>query len=283
MERITRFTAPYSDQIMAFLSEINISSHRSEEFMREHGYDYVSFTISDHHMDYQKVISFMAQIQKKTVITHIRYSQQELDQAEWLCCAATSGKIDLKRVEDTFEFSEWISDNKVYHKRLCGKPFYVSKPVRHSRLQHFFYAYEASMFNLFCTEYARKMLQSIGVPVKFEKVLHYRTEKAADDLYYIDSSPLGPAFSDAYVRTTEEFACPLCGRKTIFPPFQVAPFVMKRNMLEKQSLWCKTPGIFSSGGNLEFSLELISQSVYKFLKANQLDRGLLFEPVFIDS
>ena len=162
---------------------------------------------------------------------------------------------------------------------ICNNNVHVNSAPDDSPLQIFFCSEAFSPFQLFCTERARKALQSMQAPAVFREVLHSRTEAPVGDLYFVEIQPELPPDAVDLRCAREVYPCPCCGKKTYCPP--LLPLQVDRSALLQQSILCKTAEIFSYGGNLAFPITLISHELYQTLKEGKLDRGLHFRPVIL--
>ena len=280
MERRIRYCTPYRAELRDFLFHNGIPFERTEEGMRASGYDWLTFTISDHYERFREYVEFLQAFQHVSVLSDVLFTEKERSEAAWLTCSATSAKVELEREEETFRLEErYEGGAKARHRSLCGKPFYVSRPVRHTAAQHFFCSDSASEYHLFCDDRAKKLLSQFSGAVEFREVLHARTEQPMADLYYLEiRQSIDPAAIDL-AGAPEQFICPVCGKKTFFPP--APPLSIQKEALLDMPAICKTEEIFSFGGNLAVPINLVKQEVYQLIVANKLGRGLRFDPVIV--
>ena len=278
MELHIRYCLTYSQQLENYLFANQITYRRTDE---KSGLDALIFTITDRNDQFQRLKQELLPMAEGegTVLEYAEYSEAERRAAPWLTCRAiTGGKLQLARETETFTCKEYISEDRAYHRFLSGKPFYTNKPVRHTPSQNFFWAYGATDHNLFCTERAKKLLEQFAAPVAFRDVLHAKTEQPIGDLYYMDILCCLPDDAVDLSCAYEEYTCPICGQKTWFPP-KTQPLLVKESALAEAPAICKTPQVFSYGGNISFSIILFSQNMYQTLRGHKMDRGLEFEPI----
>lgn len=273
MEKQVRYCTPFSSDIVAYLKTNGIPFFNTGEGKKR----WIIYTISDKDTLFMQHCSFLQSLDHVSVIQSVKYSEKEITSAAWLTCEAVTAKVHLEREEETFAVTETYDRGKAYHRSLTGRPFYTSKPVGHSPLQNFFYSYQLTPSHLFCTEYAKKALQFMNPSIKFEEVLHSKTERPIADLFYVDIQQELPSDAVNVDCAREEYRCPRCGKITYCPP--LLPLQIYREYLPDNAAVCKTAEIFSLGGNLSFSVNLVSQRFYQAIKANNLGRGLRFAPV----
>lgn len=213
---------------------------------------------------------------KDCVITkQVRYSKKEIESAQWLTCNPTTAKVNLTNQDKTFWVSEQYGTGKAYHRMLSGMPFYISKRVAHNGKQHFFASYDAPN-QLFCTEYAKSMLQRINLPISFEPVLNSKTEMPIGDLYALHIQYVLPVKALDLSNSEETFACPVCGSQTFLPPFSLQ--IRKEYLIDTPGIF-RTEAVFGWGGNYSAPINIISNEIYLELVEKRLVRGLEIEPI----
>ena len=278
MEKRIRYCTGDSGTLEKLLEEYQIKYTRSEEELRDKGIDWLTYTVSERHPHFDLLTERLKRFTHVSVLEFVHYSEKERLDAEWLTVRATSGKVELRREEETFVCSgEYDNGKKARHRRLTGAPFYVAAPLRHSGLQDFFYSYEASDYHIFCTERARQVLESAGAEIRFAEVLRASTGAPVGDLNYMAFQNPLPAEAVVPDNCPEQYVCPCCGVRTYFPPLY--PLKVKKRYLDGCSTACRTAEMFSFGGNITVPIPMISQSLYRVLKENALLRGLDVEPV----
>ena len=280
MEKRIRYCTEYSEQLVRLLEEHQVPFTRSGEELRQNGFDFLMYTVSERHPQFALLSERFNGLPQVSILESVHYSEQERLQAEWLTVRAITAKVELCREEETFACSGYYQQgDKARHRVLTGAPFYVAGSLRHSRHQNFFCSDEATDHHIFCTERARRVLESAEAEINFANVLYDATGDPVADLYYLAFRKTLPAEAVVPDNCPEEYLCPCCGRRTFFPP--IYPLKVRGEALAGCRNACKTAEIFSSGGNFAYPLNLISQALYRFLKENALLRGLEFVPVEI--
>ena len=133
MEKRIRYCSPFHKDLQAFPQNNQIPFERTDEGMRENGFDMLTFTISDRDERFREYTDFLQAFQHGSVLSDVLFTEKERADAAWLTCRATSAKVELEREEDTFRLEELYEGGaKARHRCLCGNPFYVSRPVRHA-------------------------------------------------------------------------------------------------------------------------------------------------------
>ena len=278
MKKYIRYAGQYAPTLVEYLGKHGIKYDRSDESMRAHGHDLLVFFVEDTTPDYAQVTAELKRF-NLVEVPGITFTEKERNAAEWLAFWSRTTKFEPERVTETFSIFEVGVPKKGICRRLSGKPFYAARQVRHSPHQGFFCALGASTGNLFCTQLARDVLRDL--PVVFEPVLHYKTERPIDDMFYMKI--LHTLSWDAIVVSDswEAHFCPSCGQKTYFPPVEREQLVVRRQALSAAALICKTSNLFSVCENnyYPFPQILISQELYQRIKRCSIDRGLAFAPV----
>lgn len=151
----------------------------------------------------------------------------------------------------------------------------MAAPISKRPNQHFFTADETPN-HLFCTEYAKNLLERRKLPLDFRAVQHARTGEPVGDLYDIRILETLPIEALDLSNSEETFVCPVCGAITFLPPLQLQ---IRRPFLENMSQMCATAAAFGWGGNYTAPMNLISHDLFLYLSGNKLTRGLRIEPV----
>lgn len=270
MEIVRHYACLASDELCFFLKQNQISFQQNS---LAGGKSRVYFDVLESDL-------FFAELEKVSltdcVITkQVKYSKKEIENARWLTCNPTTAKVNLANQAKTFSVSEEYDTGKAYHRVLSGMPFYVAKPVVHNANQHFFASYEATN-QLFCTEYAKSMLQRMNLPISFSPVLNSKTELPIGDLYDIRINYILPKEALDLSNSEEMFVCPVCGFNTFLPPLTLQ---IRKDYLHEAPSICRTEALFGWGGNYAAPINVISHEVYTFLAENHLMRGLEIEPI----
>lgn len=272
MEIVRHYACVASDELCDFFNQYNIPFQQDG-------------TIGEKRRVYFDVLEsgdFFPELKKITlndcIITkQVKYSKKEIRDAQWLTCTPTTAKVNLANQEKTFVVSEEYGAGKAYHRALSGMPFYVSKAVAHNANQHFFASYEATN-QLFCTEYAKLILQKMNLPISFDPVLSSKTESPIGDLYAVHIPYVLPAEALDLSNSEDTFVCPVCGFETFLPPLSLN---VREKYLKDTPCICRTEAVFGWGGNYAAPINIISHEVYLVLAENHLVRGLEMEPIFL--
>lgn len=270
MKVIRHYVCPASDVLCEFLNQNGISYQQvgTEWLCRQ-----ICFDIAE----CAPAFSMLAEMQlENCIITkQVQYTRLEIQNAEWLTCTPTTVKLNLANEDISFSVSERFGNGKAHHRILTGKPFYISAPIVHNHNQHFFTAYEATN-QLFCTEYAKVLMQEHNYPLSFRAVRSSKTDMPIGDLYDICIPYVLPPEALELSNSENTFFCPVCGAKTFLPPLQLQIY---RKSLNHAANICKTASVFGWGGNYAAPINIISHDVYRFLSEYHLTRGLQFEPI----
>lgn len=269
MEIIWHYACSGSDDLLAFLKDWKISYKCAEEI------GMVFFDISEHNSAFPQLSQMHL---KECILTNrVKFTRDEIRSARWFTCTPTGAKLNLCREEVTFSLSERYGDNLAYHRVMSGAPFYVTGRYSRHPNQHFFTADETPN-HLFCTEYAKTLLQERELPIAFCPVLHDRTEQPVGDLYDLRMEHVLPPEAVDLSNVEETFTCPACGKQTFLPPLQLRVY---RSFLERAPGVCETAPVFGWGGNYAAPMVLFSKEIFSLLSENHMTRGLEFDPVEI--
>lgn len=271
MEIVWHFACYGTDKLQNYLLKNKIRFDREEILPALSGWIY--FDISECHPAFMQIQKLCGQ---DTISTYkVRYNKTELENARWLTFDSHIDKIDLSREDVTFFCTEVYDNRKAHHRYLSGSPFYVSKPPKHTKQQHFFCSSMATSY-LFCTEYAKQNLSEISNTIICEPVLSVLTNQPVGDLFYMNFAETIPESAMDLSNVEEVYACPVCQKQTYLPPVQLR---IRQEFLNNDIDFCKTADIFSFGGNFSFHINIVSQRVYKEIKQRAIGRGLEFSPI----
>lgn len=270
MEIIRHYACLANDELYGFFTRNNISFQQNEMSDGKHRVYFDVLERDDFFPELMKIALYDCIVTKK-----VKYSKKEIANAQWLTCTPVTAKVNLANQDKTFVISEEYDAGKAYHRALSGMPFYVSKPVSHTANQHFFASYEA-INQLFCTEYAKAILQNRNLPISFDAVLNSKTGLPIGDLYAVHIRCVLPAVALDLSNSEETFVCPVCGFETFLPPLSLN---VRRKYMEEASDICRTEAMFGWGGNYAAPITIISHEVYMTLSESHLVRGLEFKPI----
>ena len=274
METIWHVACLGTDDLQKLLQESQIQYEREKELSSLLGWIY--FDVSEQNPAFLHIRELCGEDGEDAVLTYkVRFTSNELQAARWLVFESLTEKIDLVREDITFSCAEIIEGGKAYHRYLSGKPFYVSKPPKHTKQQHFFSS-SAATSCLFCTTHAKKILEEFSSAVKYEPVLQSSTGLPIGDLFYMNFQETIPKAAIDVTGVEETFICPVCQRQTYLPPIQLR--IDKKYFSDSVDFY-KTDCIFSCGGNLAFCMNIVSQRGYQAIIKKALHRGLEFTPV----
>ena len=270
MEIICHFAIPLEQKLSDFLEENKVMY---QKFDMPDGEPYASFDITEASPAYARFMQM--QITTEKPIKNTKFSEEERQRAQWLTCTPITAKLNLCREDVSFTLSERFGDGLAHHRTMTGAPFFVAAPISKRPNQHFFTADETPN-HLFCTEYAKNLLERRKLPLDFRAVQHARTGEPVGNLYDIRILETLPVEALDLSNSEETFVCPVCGAITFLPPLQLQ---IRRSFLENMSQMCATAAVFGWGGNYTAPMNLISHDLFLYLTGNKLTRGLRIEPV----
>lgn len=271
MEKIWHVACMGTNELIQQLQENRIQYDCEEELSSLFGWIY--FDISEQNPAFLHIRELCG---SNAILTYkVLFTSSELKSAKWLTFKSRIDKIDLVREDTTFFCTEFFGDGKAHHRYLSGKPFYVSRPPKHTKQQHFFSSCTATSC-LFCTAHAKQSLQEFSGAVEYEPVFRSSTNMPVGDLFYMNFRETIPKIAIDLANVEEVFICPVCQKQTYLPPIQLH---IDKEYLSNAVDFYKTDDIFSYGGNFAFCMNIVPQRVYRAFIEKGIHRGLEFTPV----
>lgn len=230
---------------------------------------------------YKKFILEFPFVARRDLIESIEYSKKEIENAEWLTVRSISTKVDWEYDEDAFRQS-------CFYKRPCIKELYykhseqvgvlsVNKPVKWGTRQ-FFSGPNAADNIIFCSEKTKLVLDNKWKGLEFWPVKKYNNSIYISDLYqlyFMESLPI-----DA-IKGGSLITCNTCGRRIIWLTKGVHQMEINRKYLTSPDRVYKTGDVLTEQPNkcTTFSLNIVSQKFYQYCEKNQMNRGMIYEPI----
>lgn len=218
---------------------------------------------------------------KNNSIRTIEYSKQEIESAEWLTVRSKGTKVQWEYEEDAFQKTcayKRLFINELYYRHSMQVDLLsVSKAVKWGSKQYFSGPNTADDF-LFCSERARELLKGRWEGLEFWPVRKYNSTQRMSDIYQLVFMNNLPINAIAGGKTIE---CESCGKK-------VMRFAEGIHMLEIKKEYLKDPfKVYRTDDVLTeqlkkcttFSLNIVSQEFYRYCEKNQMNRGMIYEPI----
>lgn len=272
MEIVRHYSCCANDDICSLLNQNRIPYQQDD---LGNGTIRIYFDISENNPLFPQLSDIS--LVKCIIFKKVKYTKKEICTAQWLTCNPTTAKVNLKNQEISFLLKEQYDSGKARHRVPSGKPFFVSKPLRHNVNQHFFTSDEATN-QIFCTEYAKNLLNKQDYPLSFNPVLNSKTFLPIGNLFEVCVEHILPLESMDLSNSEETFTCPGCGAVTFLPPLSLQ---LRNEYLVNAPAIFRTPSVFSWGGNYSAPITIVSHDVYIFLSESHLTRGLEFEPIIM--
>lgn len=211
----------------------------------------------------------------------IEYSKQEIESAEWLTLRSIGTKVQWEYEEDAFQTT-------CAYKRLFIKELYyrhsvqvdilsASKAIKWGARQYFSGPNAADDF-LFCSEKARKLLNGRWEGLEFWPVRKYNSTKYISDLYQLVFKEYLPieAISGGKV-----IQCKGCGKKIMRFAEGIQGLEIKKEYLNNPFKVYRTDDVLTEQriGCTTFSVNIVSREFYQYCEVNQMNRGMVYEPI----
>lgn len=220
-------------------------------------------------------------IPKTDSIISVEYTKEEIDKAEWLYVRSKSTKVQWEYDEGAFnQLCAYKRPfiNGVYYKHLEQVDFLsASKPVKWGNRQ-FFSGPNAADDILFCSKKAKELLKNTWQGLEFWPVKKYNTSKYIEDLYQVFFSQCLPIEA---IGGGSQTVCSTCGRKVMRLPEGVHQLEISRQYLQNPSNVYRIGNVLieQRKGQTTSSVQIVSQEFYQFCEKNEMNRGMIYEPV----
>jgi len=208
----------------------------------------------------------------------IEYSKSDLLKARWLTMRSWLPTVDLAREDESFTITEPISEGLARHRVKSGHLYLKRQPNWGKR--HFLSTYSLGEYALLCNDKAKQFFKEHGMQVTCEPVFNALSDEPIDNTFFLSPDhvlPLGAIHQNA---SETKIQCPVCG-KIQYDFGSDHELHISSVSLDDARMICRTPEMFG-GGNIAFSITVISQNTYRELLNERLQRFLVFEPVYLD-
>lgn len=232
----------------------------------------VSFDIFESDYNYDSVFSFM-QIYKPIVTKQKHYTDEELNNAQWLSMLCFWGKIDMDS-DSAYEstFSDFCTVCKIQEQ--IG-PYRISKAPLWKKSKNFCADSSGGWDKIFCSSEAKKVIEENGIRgVGFKNVLKHKTSEPIEDLYQLNFKTVVDPFMLDLKPVPAVQKCEHCGKIVYryYDDLQEKSFKSNQVIedIDAFIIPVKMCGC-------EFVI--ISNKFYKVLKYTLKDKTLKFEPI----
>lgn len=213
------------------------------------------------------------------------YSEEDYCNAKWLGIRSCFSKIraenpkDVYRWECMVEKPEW--KNPIWRHRRNNESYIIKSPIKWKTN-----AIACSLDNtvLFCNDRARKIFEAENlVGLKYIPVIHKASGEPMANIYQLGSCYTTLDTAIAADQDSTSIVCDQCGMHMIVMNSTKATYGVLEGSLSDDVDFYQTPpmiaGITSkgvAGGHSEF---IISQRMYQVMRANKIDRNVIFIPI----
>lgn len=215
-----------------------------------------------------------------TEVTKV-FTETELNSADWLTIRSTY-RLGFPQPENNFHNITYSSEkmcNKcqlgLYQKDL----FYINKLPRWTKNRHFFQPFWIED-ELFISDYATDIFKENNVDgVEFLPVKKYRKNEVINGVYQIKiTESLDKCFAPDNSDIRKINTCSQCGRISYLKKGETI-LKFKNESFNDNFDFIKTYEYF--GEVVTGKIIVVSNKIYRLIKENKIDRGLVFEPIHL--
>lgn len=234
----------------------------------------------------------------KPDFSHYKFSDKEMNEAEWFVMRSTNNKLENVLDEKTFEFSckfakqinvwapnreagtRFVPEDAVFYGHETQvAPYYFSKKIKWGR--NFFYSVlRRGTEDFFCNDVAKNIITNNGLKgASFLPPLKKQTSEPIEDIYQFIIDNIIPESSCEVVDYRDIYHCPVCGKKEYAMDTLSRPRVSKA-ALSDQDFYATDP-ILTWGNDwcIPDHFSIISHRAYEVFKASGFTRTLEIAPL----
>ena len=234
----------------------------------------------------------------KPDFSHYKFSDKEMNEAEWFVMRSTNNKLENALDEKTFEFSckftkrinvwapnreagtRFVPEDAVFYGHETQvAPYYFSKKIKWGR--NFFYSVlRRGTEDFFCNDVAKNIITNNGLKgASFLPPLKKQTSEPIEDIYQFIIDNIIPESSCEVVDYRDIYHCPVCGKKEYAMDTLSRPRVSKA-ALGDQDFYATEP-ILTWGNDwcIPDHFSIISHRAYEVFKASGFTRTLEIAPL----
>lgn len=214
-------------------------------------------------------------------IKSVEYSKEEIESAEWFTIRSIGTKVQWEYEENTFQ------KTCSYRRPLIKELYYrhskqidilsVRKPVNWGTRQYFSGPNAADDL-IFCSEKAKELLQDKWLGLEFWPVKKCNDSKYISDLYqlvFVETLPIEA------IAGGKSVICNICGKRLLRFTDGIHQLEIKKDYLKNMDIVYKTGDVLTEEfkGYTTFSINIVSKEFYLFCEKNQMNRGMIYEPI----
>lgn len=234
----------------------------------------------------------------KPDFSHYKFSDKEMNEAEWFTMRSTNNKLENALDEKTFEFSckftkrinvwapnreagtRFVPEDAVFYGHETQvAPYYLSKKIKWGR--NFFYSVlRRGTEDFFCNDVAKNIITNNGLKgASFLPPLKKQTSEPIEDIYQFIIDNIIPESSCEVVDYRDIYHCPVCGKKEYAMDTLSRPRVSKAALSDQD--FCATDPILTWGNDwcIPDHFSIISHRAYEVFKASGFTRTLEIAPL----
>lgn len=218
---------------------------------------------------------------KHNSIRTIEYSKQEIENADWLSVRSIGTKVQWEYEKDAFQrtcpYKRLFIKNLDYRHSKQVDILTVSKAIKWGAKQYFSGPNAADDF-LFCSEKAKELLNDKWEGLEFWPVKKYNSTKYISNLYQLVFKDYLPIEA---ISGGKAILCEGCGKKIMRFAEGIHKLEIKKEYLNNPLKVYRTDDVLTEElkGCTTFSLNIVSQEFYQYCEVNQMNRGMIYEPI----
>ena len=240
-----------------------------------------TFDLYEDQEEYMKFKKQFFWISKYNSIKSIEYSKKDIENAEWFSIRSKSTKVQWEYEEKAFK--ETCSYKRPFMKELYYRHseqigiLSANKTVKWGTRQYFSGPNAADDL-LFCSEKAKKLLGDKWLGLEFWPVRKYNSSEYISDLFQLFFTDTLPIEAITGGKST---TCNTCGKRIVRFKDGIHQLELKREFLRGSSKVYKTGDVLTEQikGGETFSINIVSQEFYQYCEKNQMNRGMIYEPI----
>lgn len=215
------------------------------------------------------------------------YSEEDYCSAKWLGIRSCFSRIRAENPESVYRWECLIEKPEwkypAWRHRINNTP-YIVKSAIHWRKNFFASSLDENV--LFCNDHARRILEAENlVGLDYFPVIHKASGMPMTDLYQLGSCYTTLDTAIIPLHDSVPYVCDQCGMKMIIVKSTKGKYGVLEGKLSDDVDFYQTPPMIAGfsakgvvGGHSEF---IISQRMYQIMRANKIDRNLIFTPLDI--
>lgn len=261
----------------------------------------IYFDLSERHKNFSEIISFLPiqpllnyeeykklsveerySVPRRNLLFFREYEKNDYDNANWLTVRSSFIKCEpdnffnvFKDIHHQTEYDDKIIS--VFHE-VTDEYHKLKKPVKWGK--RFFCSSVLSEYTLFCNQKTKDILTAAGFKgIDYIEV----SDKKGDKIFQVCPLHTAPAEAFGNVVDMDSYECNVCNNTLYAYQHTRGIFSVREELLDNNVDAYLTPSIFSAGVEdrklYTHQILLFSKRLYVFLKENNMDRALWFEPL----